>query len=246
MNDKKWVLVTGGSRGIGKGMTEHLAAQGYFVVFTFNSSQQLATELEESIKESGGEAKGYQCDGSVYSNVDLLCHSLLELYGAPYAVINNMGMTGDQLIYGFDIELYEKVIATNLNSAVYFNKCLIPAMSENREGKIVHISSVTGIKGNKGQMSYAATKAAMIGMTKTLSLEAARFDITVNSVAPGFIATDMVSQMPDAAKKKITKEVPLKRMGEIKDVSNLVEFLISEKASYITGQNFVVDGGLTA
>jgi 3-oxoacyl-[acyl-carrier protein] reductase len=171
---KEWVLVTGGSRGIGRGLVKLLAAEGYFVLFTYKSDAISANELVEHVITNGGEAKAFQCDSSQYNNVEKLCSHLFDNYGVPYGLVNNVGITGDQLIFNFDIEKYHDVIATNLNSSIYFNKFFIPAMAENKRGKVIHISSVSGIKGNKGQTSYAATKAAMIGITKTLALEAAR------------------------------------------------------------------------
>lgn len=244
-NKEDWVFVTGGSRGIGKGLVKALAAEGYFVIFTYNTSSEDAASLVEEIKDSGGRAEGYQCDGSQFDNVEKLCNSLIEKHAQPYALINNMGITADELIYNLDVDRYHSVIASNLNSAIYFNKCLVPSMMEEKRGKVIHMSSVTAFKGNKGQVSYAATKAAMIGITKTLAIEVARFNITINAIAPGFIATEMVEKISDQIKKKITKNIPLKRMGEVNEVAALVNFLISENANYITGQTFVIDGGMS-
>jgi len=245
LKKKGWVLVTGGSRGIGRGLVTKLAQDGYFVAFTFRSSPDAAQALEEEVERSDGHVKGYMCDGSNFSEVSKLCEQLISELGQPYALVNNMGITDDALIYSLDIEDYHRVIETNLHSAVYFNKCLVPAMSEEKRGKIIHMSSVTAFKGNKGQLSYAATKAAMLGVTKTLAVEVARFNITVNAICPGFIATEMVSNIAAPIKKGITKNIPLKRMGEVEEVADLTSFLISEKANYITGQTFVIDGGMT-
>ncbi|MCF2909101.1 3-oxoacyl-ACP reductase FabG [Pseudoalteromonas sp. DL2-H2.2] len=242
---KDWVLVTGGTRGIGKALVLALAKAGYRAVFTYQSSSAQADVLSADIAEFGGEAFGYQCDGSQYEQVEQLCSKLVEEYGNPFGLINNMGITGDQLVFSMDMDLYHKVINTNLNSAVYFSKCLVPAMAEEGCGRIINMSSVTGLKGNKGQLAYAATKAGMLGLTKTLALEVARFNMTVNAVAPGFIATEMVDNIDEKAKKQITKQVPLKRLGTVEEVAAMVDFLLGETAGYITGQTFVIDGGLT-
>ncbi len=245
VQNKPWILVTGGSRGIGKAIVKMLASHQWQVIFTYNSSSDAALSLESEVERSGGAAKGFKCDGSDFSQVEKLCRDLQQYYGNPAGLINNMGITADELIYNLDIETYQKVINTNLNSSVYFSKCLVPMMSENGYGKIIQMSSVTAFKGNKGQIGYAATKAAMLGITKSLSLEVARFNITVNAVAPGFIATEMVDQIPEKTRKNIKKEIPLKRMGEVDEVASLVRFLVSKEADYITGQTFVIDGGLT-
>ncbi|QJI29876.1 3-oxoacyl-ACP reductase FabG [Pseudomonas sp. ADAK18] len=242
----KWVLVSGGSRGIGRALVSALAREGYRVAFTYQSSADAALQLEREVEASGGWARGYACDGRDHASVEAVCAQLVETLGEPYGLINNMGVTGDQLLFKFDIERYRDVVATNLDSAVYFSKCLAPAMAAERRGKILHMSSVSGLKGNKGQLGYSATKAAMIGITKTMALELARFKITVNAIAPGFIATEMVEQIAAPVRKSITDTIPLKRFGEVREVAALASFLLSNQADYITGQTFVIDGGLTA
>ncbi|WP_028695869.1 SDR family NAD(P)-dependent oxidoreductase [Pseudomonas cremoricolorata] len=242
----KWVLVTGGSRGIGRALVKHLAGQGYQVVFTYQSSAEAARELEREVAEQGGQAEGHACDGRDYDAVRQVCEQLVERLGEPYGLINNMGMTGDQLLFKFDIERYREVVATNLDSSVYFSKCLAPAMAAEKRGKIIHMSSVSGLKGNKGQVGYSATKAAMMGITRSMALELARFKINVNAIAPGYIATEMVEQIPADARKSITSSIPLKRFGEVEEVAALASFLLSTQANYITGQTFLIDGGLTA
>ncbi|WP_223545170.1 SDR family NAD(P)-dependent oxidoreductase [Pseudomonas sp. A-B-19] len=241
----KWVLVSGGSRGIGRALVSALAREGYQVAFTYQSSADAALQLEREVAASGGLALGHACDGRSHGSVEAVCAQLVETLGEPYGLINNMGVTGDQLLLKFDIERYRDVVATNLDSAVYFSKCLAPAMAAERRGKILHMSSVSGFKGNKGQLSYSATKAAMIGITKTMALELARFKINVNAIAPGFIATEMVEQIADPVRKSITDTIPLKRFGEVREVAALASFLLSTQADYITGQTFVIDGGLT-
>ena len=248
MNPTKrpWVLVTGGSRGIGSGLVSALAAEGYLVAFTYQSSAEAAGRLEAQVAAAGGTAHGVQCDGRDPAAVENTCSQLIERFGEPYGLINNMGITGDQLIFNLDVERYRDVVATNLHSAIYFTRFMSSAMVAARQGRIIQMSSVTGLKGNKGQVGYAATKAAMIGITRTLALELARFRITVNAIAPGFIATEMVEQIDPAMRKSITADIPLKRLGEVSEVAALASFLLSSSAGYLTGQTFVIDGGLTA
>lgn len=242
----KWVLVTGGSRGIGRGLVTALAARGYTVAFTYQSSAEAAARLEEEVAGAGGTARGFACDGRDPVAVERACARMVEGFGDPHGLVNNMGITGDQLLFNLDVGRYRDVISTNLDSAVYFSKCIAPAMASSRRGKILHMSSVTGLKGNKGQVGYAATKAAMIGITRTMAVELARFKITVNAIAPGFIATEMVEGIDPSVRKSITDGIPLKRLGEVREVAALAGFLLSPDADYITGQTFVIDGGLTA
>ena len=242
----RWVLITGGSRGIGRGLVNALAAEGYRVAFTYHASEAAARQIEGEVAAAGGIAHGVQCDGRDLHAVERTCAQLVERFGEPYGLINNMGITGDQLLFNLDAARYRDVVATNLDSAIYFSRCMGSAMVPAREGRIIQMSSVTGLKGNKGQVGYAATKAAMIGITRTLAVELARFRITVNAVAPGFIATEMVEQIDPAIRKTITAAIPLKRLGEVSEVAALTSFLLSSNASYLTGQTFVIDGGLTA
>ncbi|HDS1695409.1 MULTISPECIES: SDR family NAD(P)-dependent oxidoreductase [Pseudomonas] len=242
----KWILISGGTRGIGRALVQHLAREGYEVAFTYQSSADAARQLEQEVAANGGRAHGHACDGRDFQSVSSLCEQLVNDLGGPYGLINNMGVTGDQLLFNLDVERYRDVVATNLDSAVYFSKSLVPAMAGERRGKILHMSSVSGVKGNKGQLGYSATKAAMIGITKTMALELARFKINVNAIAPGYIATDMIDQIPDHVRKSITDNIPLKRFGEVQEVAALASFLLSPQADYITGQTFLIDGGLTA
>jgi len=244
--ETRWVLVTGGSRGIGSGMVKALAAEGYRVVFTYHASEDTARHLENEVAAAGGTAHGVRCDGRDPAVVEHTCSQLIERFGGPYGLINNMGITGDQLLFTLDTDRYRDVVATNLDSAIFFSRCMAPAMAPARAGRIIQMSSVTGLKGNKGQVGYAATKAAMIGITRTLAVELARFRITVNAIAPGFIATEMVEQIDPAIRKSITASIPLKRLGQVSEVAALASFLLSPNAGYLTGQTFVIDGGLTA
>ncbi len=241
----QWVLITGGSKGIGKGLTKLLCAEGYDIVFTYHSSAKDAELLEQEMENFSGNITGYQCDGRDIKQVEYLCKQLVAERGAPYALINNMGITADEMIFSLTLDNYQNTVSTNLDSAIYFSKTLAPMMSELGSGSIIFMSSVTAFKGNIGQLSYAATKSAMLGVSKTLALELARFNIRVNCIAPGFIETEMVEKIPVAALKKMKKSIPLRRLGLVEDVGNLASFLISEKAGYITGQTFVIDGGMS-
>jgi 3-oxoacyl-[acyl-carrier protein] reductase len=244
-NKGKWILVTGGSRGIGKGLVLALAEAGYAIVFTYKSSVDEATAIETQMKDKQCDVQSFQCDGTDFAAVEALCNRLIEERGCPHALINNLGVAKDELVFNMDIKNYLTTIETNLHSSVYFNRCLVPAFMHEGEGNILHMSSVTGIKGNSGQSSYAITKAGLIGLTKTMAVELARFNINVNAIAPGFIQTEMTDALPETAIKKINKMVPLKRMGTIAEVASLALYLISEDSRYITGQTLVVDGGLS-
>lgn len=243
---KPWVLVTGGSRGIGRGIVEALAARGYEVVFTYLNSDTAAAEVEAAVAAAGGKALGMRCDGTDEEQVQTMVRQLLAARGAPYGLILNAGITRDALILQMSVADWDRVIESNLRGVFLTMHAFLPAMIENRDGVVLQMSSVTGLKGNPGQSNYAATKAAMMGMTRTLALELGRFNIRVNAIAPGFIETEMLSDFPETRLSQIRKAVPLRRLGRIADVSGLVDFLLSPHGSYITGQTLVVDGGLSA
>lgn len=243
LND--WVLVTGGSRGIGKGLVEHLSASGRPVVFTYQSSAEAAHALAEGLSAQGRVCKAVRCDGSDPKAVNAVATGLVAELGAPYALINNAGITRDGLIGASTAEQWAEVINTNLSAAWYFCKELAPAMMARGGGAIVQITSVSGLRGIAGQTNYAASKAGLIGLTQTLAVELARFNVRVNAVAPGFIETDMLKTLPAPQMAGIKKQVPLRRLGQVAEVASLVEYLLSESAAYITGQTIVVDGGLT-
>ncbi len=244
-NTKKWVMVTGGTRGIGKDIVIHLAEK-YRVIFTYKSSTKEAQEVVEHCKKHKlSEVIAIQCDGCDESSVEKNCKQLIEKHGSPYALINNAGITRDSLLLKMESKAWHEVIDNNLNATFYWTKNLLSSMVENGEGVIIMMSSVSGIKGNIGQVNYSVTKAALLGFTKSLSLEVARFGIRVNAVLPGIIATDMFQTMPEKEQQKLLKNVPLKTAGNVNDVSQMIDFLISDKSAYITGQSFIVDGGMT-
>lgn len=238
--------MTGGSRGIGRGIVVALAGAGYDVVFTYRRSRSEAAAVEEAVAERGGTARGYCCDGAEEAAVSAFSEARLAERGAPYAIVNNAGITRDSILMRMSTEQWRDVMRTNLDSAFFTIRGFIPGMIGAGEGAIVQMASVTGIKGNVGQTNYGATKAALIGMTRCLAIEVARFNIRVNAVAPGFIATEMVGSIPEPRLKQIKDAIPLRRLGTVEEVASLTHFLLSPQGAYITGQTFVIDGGLNA
>ncbi|TDB47469.1 3-oxoacyl-ACP reductase FabG [Photorhabdus luminescens] len=241
-----WVFISGGSRGIGKGIVKMLAAQNYHVVFTYKSSTNEAQTLCQEIEQQGYRCEGYQCDVSNAEEVKILSTELISRYGAPYAIINNAGITQDALLINMKEEEWHNVISTNLSSVYLVNHAFLPEMITAGEGCIIHMSSVTAFKANSGQVNYAATKAAMIGITRSLAVEVGRFNVRVNTVAPGLIDTEMLDHIPASHRKKLLSNIPLGRLGSVEDIALTINFLLSPGGRYITGQTFVIDGGMTA
>jgi len=244
--NKGWVFVTGGTLGIGKGVVQGLCRAGYQVVFTYKSSEEKARSLSYELGEKGCECTGYRCDVTDQMQVDELAKHLIAEHGGPYAIVNNAGITRDSLMLGMDSAKWSQIIGTNLDSAYRVIQAFLPSMLAKGDGCIVQMSSVTAFKGNTGQANYAASKAGLIGMTKSLAVELGRFNIRVNAIAPGLIATEMTEEIPESKRKKFFLAIPLGRLGSVEDVSAMVEFLIGSGGRYLTGQTFVVDGGLTA
>ena len=241
----KWVLVTGGTRGIGRGIVDAFSSDGYDVVFTYQRSAETAAAMASTAK-SGTTISGHFCDSSDESSVSAFSKTMLDSRGAPYAIINNVGITKDAALISMQIDQWKEVINTNLNSAFFMIRHFVQAMIEQGDGVILQMSSVSGIKGNVGQTNYSATKAALIGLTRSLALELARFNVRVNAIAPGYIATEMLQQIPETQQASIRKNIPLRRLGSVEEVAALTRFLASKGGAYITGQTFVIDGGLTA
>lgn len=242
---RRWALVTGGARGIGLGLVKEFAAAGFEVVFTYKSSAETARSVEASMAEQGFRVDGHACDSTDEAAVQALADRLLAERGAPYVIVNNAGITRDSLMMKMSAEDWHAVIDTNLNSAFFVTRAFTPSMMETGDGVVLQISSVAAYKGVAGQTNYSATKAALTAMTRSLALELGRFNLRVNAIAPGYIATDMFDNIPDAQRKSIKNTIPLRRIGAVEDVSSLALFLTGQSASYITGQTFVVDGGLT-
>lgn len=243
--NKPWVLVTGGSRGIGKGIVLSLLGD-YRVIFTYKNNSGQAEQVEAQARHEGGVAIGLKCDGVDQAQVRQLAESCIQQFGAPYAVINNAGITQDSLLLSMPLQSWQSVISTNLDATFHMTQAFLPAMLGEKRGVILLMSSVTAIKGNPGQVNYAATKSALTGMARSLALEIARFKIRVNAIAPGLIETEMAGNIPDKERQLLEKRIPLRRMGTVAEVSGLVRYLLSDSAAYITGQTLVIDGGLSA
>ena len=241
---EKIVLVTGASRGIGRAIALELGSRGATVIVNYNSSEKPAQEVLELIKESGGDGMVYQADVSDAEQVDAMIKAVTTEYGKLDVLVNNAGTTRDNVIMMLKPEDFDTVINTNLRSAWLCSKAASRTMMRKRTGSIINITSVVGIAGNGGQTNYSASKAGMIGLTKSLAKEVASRGITVNAVAPGFIGTDMTSDLADDVKETALSHIPLGRMGDPDDVAKAVAFLASDDAKYITGQVLVVDGGM--
>lgn len=236
-------VVTGAGRGIGKAIAEGLADHGVHVVCVSKSESSCGAAAEE-IRARGGKAQAVAVDVADGDSVRQACESLLAEHGTIDILVNNAGITKDNLVFRMTEEDWHAVLRTNLDSCFYWTKGLARPMTQKRWGRIVNIASVVGLMGNAGQANYAAAKAGMIGLTKSLAKEFAGRNITANAVAPGFIKTDMTAGLGDTVADVILSRIPLKRFGEAQDVSHLVTYLCSEQANYITGQVFTVDGGM--
>lgn len=244
MEEKKVALVTGGTRGIGRKIAEKFAENGYDLVLNYVSDNVDLEAINEAFKKYNNSVLILKADVSKYEECENLVKEAINKFGKVDVLVNNAGITKDGLIAMMKEENFSKVIDVNLKGT--FNMCrnLVPYMMKKKSGNIVNISSVVGVVGNAGQSNYAASKAGIIGFSKSLAKELAGRNIRVNAVAPGFIDTDMTSVLTDKVKENIYSQIPLKRMGEAKEVANVVYFLSSEESSYITGQVINVDGGM--
>lgn len=244
MLEGKIAVVTGGSRGIGREIALTLAGYGATVVVNYNGSKEKAQEVVDAIKNQGKEAIAIKASVSDNTEVESMIKEVMDQFGRIDILVNNAGITKDNLMMKMTEEDFDAVIDTNLKGTFYCMKQVYRIMLKQRYGRIVNMSSVTGVIGNAGQVNYAASKAGVIGMTKSLARELGSRGITVNAVAPGFIETEMTDVLSDKVKEEIANQIPLKRMGAVKDVAETVAFLASDKASYITGQVLHVDGGM--
>ncbi len=240
----KIALVTGGSRGIGKAIALELGSQGATVVVNYNSSAAAAEEVVTAIKAAGGDGMAVKADVSDAEQVTALFKTVTDTYSRIDILVNNAGITRDNVIMLLKPEDFDAVLDTNLRSAWLCCKAASRTMMKQRSGRMINITSVVGIAGNGGQTNYSASKAGMIGLTKSLAREIATRNVTVNAVAPGFIASDMTSSLSDDIMKKAIDAIPLGRQGAPEDVAKAVAFLASDDAAYITGQVIVVDGGM--
>ena len=244
METGKIALVTGAGRGIGAACARKLAAMGHTVIINYNGSKAAAEEVAAQIAADGGKAVTMQYNVSDPEAVSAMVDAIQKEYGSVDILVNNAGITRDELMLRMKPEDFDAVVRTNMTAVFYVMQACIRGMIKKRKGKIVNISSVSGVMGNAGQINYSAAKAGVIGMTKTAARELAGRNITVNAVAPGFITTDMTNALPDAAKEGILSKVPMGRGGKPEDVANAVAFLCSEESDYITGQVLCVDGGM--
>lgn len=244
MGERKVAFITGASRGIGKEVALKFAENGYDIVINYVSSNTDVESLKEEFSKKGAKAIILKADVSNTSEVEQVVNKAIEEFGKIDVLVNNAGITKDNLLMRMSEEDFDKVIQINLKGTFLVTKIVTKYMMKQRNGSIINLSSVVGVSGNSGQCNYAASKAGIIGFTKSIAKELASRNIRANAVAPGFIETDMTAVLSDNIKENINKEIPLKRMGSAKEVANLVYFLGSEESSYITGQVINVDGGM--
>lgn len=240
----KCAVVTGAGRGIGRAVALKLAELGADVVINFRSSETEAEELAKEIEKLGSKVLMVKADVSLYEDAELLIKKTLEVFGKIDILVNNAGITKDGLLLRMKESDFDKVIEVNLKGTFNCTKHVSGVMLKQKFGRIINISSVIGLIGNAGQANYAASKAGIIGFTKSVAKELGSRGITVNAVAPGFIATDMTEVLSDKVKATLMDSIPLKRLGTSEDVANVVAFLASDLSSYITGQVVNVDGGM--
>jgi len=240
----KVAIITGASRGIGSGIAKIFAQHGAQVAFTFSSSAESALALEKELLAFGSKAKGYQSNAANYEEAHQLVDAVITDFGTVDILINNAGITKDNLLMRMSEEDFDKVIEINLKSVFNMTKAVQKIMLKNRSGSIINMSSVVGVKGNAGQANYAASKAGMIGFTKSIALELGSRNIRCNAIAPGFIETEMTAKLNEEVVKGWRDAIPLKRGGSPEDVANVCVFLGSNMSAYVTGQVINVDGGM--
>ena len=241
----KTAIITGGSRGIGKAVCLELARRGCNIVLSFAGNTAAADQTAAECRALGVQALAVQSNVADADAVKALFDAALKQFGAVDILVNNAGITRDNLLMLLKEEDFDAVVDTNLKGTFLCMKAAVRPMMKQRHGRIISLSSVVGLHGNAGQVNYAASKAGVIGMTKSLAKELAGRNITVNAVAPGFIDTDMTAVLPDKAKEAILSSIPMARLGAAEDVASAVAFLASDEAGYITGQVLAVDGGMS-
>src|SRR5680860_1360362 len=240
----KVVLVTGGSRGIGAGIVKELAGQGANVAFTYRSSGTQANELIDSLEVEDNQVRSYQSDASDATQAQVLVKQVLEDFGTLHVLVNNAGITRDTLMLRISEEQWDEVIRNNLTSVFHMTKQVIRPMMRNRQGSIINLSSVVGMMGNAGQANYAASKAGIIGFTKSIAKEIGSRNVRCNAIAPGFIETEMTDKLDEKTVQGWRDGIPLKRGGSPEDIANACLFFASDLSAYVTGQVLNVDGGM--
>ena len=244
MEERKVAFITGGSRGIGKEVALKFADNGYNIVINYVSDKTDTKGLEKEFTKRGVEALIIKADVTNTEQIENLVKEVIEKFGKIDVLVNNAGVTKDNLLMRMSEEEFDKVVEVNLKGTFIVTKAVIKYMMKKRSGSTINLSSVVGVAGNAGQANYSASKAGIIGFTKSVAKELASRNIRANAVAPGFIETDMTAVLSDSVKENIHNQIPLKRMGSAKEVANLIYFLGSDESSYITGQTINIDGGM--
>ncbi len=242
--EKQTAVVTGGSRGVGRAICLELARGGANVVLCYASNEAAAQETVDSCKKLGAQALAVRCDVADPTQVQELIDTAVKTFGGVHILVNNAGITRDNLLLRMSEADFDAVLDTNLKGAFLCMKAVARTMMRQRYGRIISISSVVGLRGNAGQLNYAASKAGLLGLTKSMAKELASRGITANAVAPGFIDTDMTAALTEGTRKALLESIPAARLGKPEDVAKAVAFLASEDAAYITGQVLAVDGGM--
>lgn len=242
--ENKIVLVTGAGRGIGASIAKRFASEGAEVIVNYSGNDEAAQKTVDEITATGGQAQKYKCSVNDSESVKVMIDEIIKEFGRIDILVNNAGITKDGLVLRMTDEDFDRVIDVNLKGTFNCTKYVSKYMLKQKSGKIINISSVVGLSGNAGQVNYSASKAGIIGITKSAAKELSSRGITVNAVAPGYVDTDMTKVLSDNIRNEILKNIPLQRMGNVEDISNCVAFLASEDASYITGQVISVDGGM--
>ncbi len=244
MLEGKIAVVTGASRGIGRQIAVTMAKEGAYVIVNYNGSAAKAEEVVKEIEAAGGQAEAVQCNVSDYGAAEEFLKNVIAKHKRIDILVNNAGITRDNLLMKMSEEEFDAVIDTNLKGAFNCIKHVSRQMLKQKSGRIINISSVSGVMGNAGQANYCASKAGMIGLTKSVARELGSRGITVNAIAPGFIDTEMTAVLPDDVKKAMGDQIPLKKFGTTQDIADAAVFLASDRAKYITGQVLCVDGGM--
>lgn len=240
----KTALITGATRGIGKAIAMKFASEGANIAFTYRVNREMSLEIEKELEAFGIKAKGYSSDASDFVSTEQVVKDIHEEFGSIDILVNNAGITKDGLMLRMSEQQWDDVISVNLKSAFNFIHACIPFMARQRKGSIINMSSVVGVHGNAGQSNYAASKAGLIALAKSIAQELGSRGIRANAIAPGFIDTDMTSALPQELRDEWVKKIPLRRGGTVEDVANAAVFLASDNSNYITGQVLQIDGGM--